>query len=195
MISNLSDSDLMDMVCPGASAVLDRFGSLRSASSASAVEFKRIEGIGGRRALALEAVFEIGRRVASEPDAKRAHIRSPEDAVRLVAPHMRDLDHEQFRVLLMNMAGRVIGNHIISIGGIASSIVEPRSVFKRAILESAASIICVHNHPSGNLEPSAEDVAVTKQLVESGVLVGIPVRDHIIIAGNDFTSLSRRGLV
>jgi DNA repair protein RadC len=108
---------------------------------------------------------------------------------------MRDLKREIFKVVLLNTANVVLGDFNASEGGLAASIVEPRAVFQRAILENAASVICLHNHPSGNLEPSREDIRITRQLAEAGRLMGIPLHDHIIIAGRGFTSLAERGLV
>ena len=108
---------------------------------------------------------------------------------------MSDLRREVFRVILLNTAHVRISDFVASEGGIASSIVEPRLIFRRAILEHAAAVICIHNHPSGNPEPSREDVAVTRQLVRAGQHLGIPLRDHVIIAGDEYTSLAERGLV
>ena len=97
--------------------------------------------------------------------------------------------------MLLDTANTIIGLSQISVGGLAASIVEPRQVFKVAILANAAAIICVHNHPSGNVEPSREDIRITRQLVEAGKLMGIPVHDHLIIGHNTFTSMAERGLI
>ena len=175
--------------------LLASFGSLRRLSIRDPREWMKIEGVGPATAGRLGAAFEIGRRVAVEPLADRPLIRGPEDVARLKAPRLRDLTREEFSVIMLNMASRVIGEYLVSRGGLAASIVEPRAVFRQAILESAAAVICVHNHPSGNPEPSAEDVAITRQLVEAGAILGIPVRDHLIVAGDGFTSLARRGLI
>lgn len=175
--------------------ILFAFGSLRRAASRDPREWMGIRGVGPAIAGRLGSAFEIGRRVAIEPLADRPQVRGPEDVAQLKAPHMRDLSREEFCVIMLNMASCVIGEYLVSRGGLSASIVEPRAVFRQAILESAASVICVHNHPSGNPEPSAEDIAVTRQLVEAGQVLGIPVRDHIIVAGDGFTSLARRGLV
>ena len=110
-------------------------------------------------------------------------------------PRLRDLNREVFVVLHLNTANVVTSEYTLTTGGLAASIVEPRQVFERAILESAASVVCLHNHPSGNPEPSREDVQITKQLVEAGKLMGIPVHDHLIIAGRGYTSLAERGLM
>ncbi|MGA0255479.1 MAG: JAB domain-containing protein, partial [Rhodothermales bacterium] len=124
-----------------------------------------------------------------------AAFRSPADVFREYAPIMSDLRREVFRVVLLNTGHVRISDFVASEGGIASSIVEPRLIFRRAILEHAAAVICIHNHPSGNPEPSREDVAVTRQLVRAGAHLGIPLRDHVIIAGDTYTSLAERGLV
>lgn len=121
-------------------------------------------------------------------------MRGPADAAALVMD-MADLAQEEMVLICMNTAGRMISREMIHRGGLASSIVEPRAIFMRAILSSAAAIILVHNHPSGNPEPSAEDIAVTRQVVEAGRVLGIPLRDHIIIAGKGWTSLAERGAV
>ena len=100
-----------------------------------------------------------------------------------------------FVVVHLNTANVIVSDYTVSEGGLAASIVEPRAVFQRAILENAAAIVCLHNHPSGNPEPSREDVQITKQLVEAGKLMGVPVHDHLIIAGRGYTSLAERGLM
>ncbi len=141
------------------------------------------------------AAFEIGRRVESQRGGERVQVRTPADVAAVYGPLMRDLKREVFKIVLLNTANYVIGDETVSEGGLAASIVEPRGVFRRAILENAAAVICLHNHPSGNPEPSREDIRVTRQLVEAGKLMGIPVHDHLIIAGNGYTSLAERGLM
>jgi len=157
-------------------------------------DFTRVEGIGPGKAARLAAAFEIGRRLPRTPREATTSFRSPSDVFREYGPIMSDLRREIFRVVLLNTAHVRIGDFVASEGGIASSIVEPRLIFRRAILEHAAAVICIHNHPSGNPEPSTEDVAVTRQLVRAGQVVGIPLRDHIIIAADTFTSMAERGL-
>ena len=152
--------------------------------------------IGPAKAVQLLAAFEIGRRVEAQREGRtRVQVRTPEDVAALYGPHLRDLKQEVFKVVLLNTANVIIGDHTVSMGGLAASIVEPRAVFRKAMLEQAAAVICLHNHPSGNPEPSREDVRITRQLVEAGKLMGIPVHDHLIIAGTTFTSLAQRGLL
>ena len=152
-------------------------------------------GVGKAKAAQLIAAFEIGRRVESAQEERRIQVRSPEDVAAVYGPLMRDLRREIFKVVLLNTANVIVSDYTISEGGLAASIVEPRAVFQRAILEDAAAIICLHNHPSGNPEPSREDIRVTRQLVEGGKILGIPVHDHLIIAGRSYTSLAERGLL
>lgn len=176
-------------------ALLRTYGSLRSLSRRDLKEIMRVLGVGKAKGAQLMAAFEIGKRVASEPLEDRVQVRCPEDAAQVYAPMLRDLKREVFKVVLLTTSNHIIGDFNASEGGLAASIVEPRAVFQKAILENAASVICLHNHPSGNLEPSREDIRITRQLVECGRLMGIPVHDHIIIAGDGFTSLSERGLM
>jgi proteasome lid subunit RPN8/RPN11 len=128
------------------------------------------------------------------PFEEREQLRSPDDVARLLAAYFSDRDREEFVVVLLDAANTVTGLVVVSVGGLSASIVEPRAVFKAAILANAAAVVCVHNHPSGNPEPSREDVQITKQLVEAGKLMGVPVHDHLVIAGRAYTSLAERGL-
>jgi DNA repair protein RadC len=123
-------------------------------------------------------------------------INAPADAAKIVMDYLRGVDREHFVGLYMNTSNNLITIHTVSIGTLNSSLVHPREVFKLALMVNAASIIVSHNHPSGNAEPSQEDLAITKQLVEAGKILGIPVHDHVIITeGNGFTSFTERGLM
>ena len=127
--------------------------------------------------------------------ATREHVKSPADAAAIMTEYFQLHDREAFVVGFLDTANALTALHVATVGGLAASIVEPRQVFKAAILANASALLCFHNHPSHNPEPSREDVAVTKQLVEAGRLLGIPVHDHIIIAGHGYTSLAERGLM
>ena len=175
--------------------LLRTYGSLASLGRRDARSLTRVKGIGPAKAAQLAAALEIGRRVEGATEEEQAQVRAPADVAAAYGPKLRDLGQEVFVVVLLNTANRIIGDYTVSEGGLAASIVEPRAVFQKAILENAAAIICLHNHPSGNPEPSREDVAITKQLVEAGRLMGVPVHDHLIIAGRGYTSLAERGLV
>jgi DNA repair protein RadC len=153
----------------------------------------RVAGIGPARAAALTATFELGRR-AHEREPARAPIRGPED----VLAQTRDLARarkEHFAVLLLNARHEMQSREIVSIGSLNASIVHPREVFLPAILHSAASVVLVHNHPSGDPEPSEEDLSITRRLVEVGELVGIQVLDHVIVAARGVVSLRSRQLL
>jgi len=178
-----------------ARSLLLRYASLRELAASEAEDLNGLPGIGPARSAQLSAAFELGRRVAELPNQDRAVLRGPSDVVARFGPSMRDLHREVFKVVMLNSAAAVIRTFTASEGGLAASIVEPRLVFRRAILSHAASIICLHNHPSGNREPSAEDIRITRQLGRAGEVVGIPVRDHIIIAGDGYTSLAERGVL
>ena len=125
----------------------------------------------------------------------RDQVRSPADAAVVLRAYFEDRDREEFLVVFLDTANSLTGIHVASVGGLAASIVEPRQVFKAAVLANAAAIIVAHQHPSGNPEPSREDVAVTRQLVEAGKVMGIPVHDHLIITDHGHTSLAERGLM
>ena len=125
----------------------------------------------------------------------RDQVRSPADAAVVLAEYFADRDREEFVVAFLDTANTLTGLHVATVGGLAASIVEPRQVFKAAVLANAAAVLLAHNHPSGNPEPSREDVAVTRQLVEAGKVMGIPVHDHLIITDHGHTSLAERGLM
>ncbi len=153
-------------------------------------------GIGNDKAATLIAAFEISRRILFQSkwfsDKK---ITSPKDIAEIFIPILKDELKEKFIVVCLNSANKIIKMETISIGSLNSSIVHPREIFKAAIENSSASIILIHNHPSGNPEPSNEDVEITKKLLESGKILDIPVFDHLIIAGNSYTSFIERRLI
>lgn len=122
-------------------------------------------------------------------------IRGPEDVIRHFQFLFKDEVKERFVVIWLNSANIVTGFEIISEGILNSSLVHPREIFRGAIVATCASLILAHNHPSENPEPSAEDLAITKQLTEAGKIIGIPIHDHIIFAGRDHTSLAERGII
>lgn len=175
-------------------AILKEYRSLKNLTSRSMQEFRQFKGLGDAKAITLVAAFELGRR-ASQKERDSVQIRSPEDAVQQCQAQLRDLKHEVFLVLLLDSANHLLREVKISEGILNSSLVHPREVFKPAINEPAASIILIHNHPSGNTEPSSEDIQITRQMVEAGKIIGIPVHDHIIVTSHSFTSFAERGLL
>ncbi|MGI9175030.1 MAG: JAB domain-containing protein [Rhodothermales bacterium] len=127
--------------------------------------------------------------------ADRAQVRSPAEVAELLYPYFADKDREELVAVLLDTAHTVQGLSVLAVGGLAACIVEPRQVFKVAILANAAALVLVHQHPSGNPEPSCEDIAVTRKMVEAGRLLEIPVLDHLIISEDQYTSLAERGLL
>jgi DNA repair protein RadC len=175
--------------------LLNRFESLQKLFSRSPSELTTVKGIGSAKAAVLSAAFELVRRIQSRKDTDKPTFKRSYDVANYCLPLMRDLRKEVFKVLLLNRANRMIKEVFISEGTLDASIVHPRDVFREALLEPAAGIILVHNHPSGNPNPSQEDLRITQQLVEAGRLLGIKVYDHMIVAGESYCSLADEGLL
>lgn len=179
-----------------ASRLLDvHDASLRRLAARPPAELLRAEGIGPAKAARLLAAFELGTRVAREERPALQRIREPEDVVRLFRGRLRDLAVEEFHLVALDSGSRVLRRVLVTRGLLNSSLVHPREVFRPAIAEAAAGIIVVHNHPSGDPTPSAEDRAVTRQLVAAGQLLDLPLYDHVIIAGDRFLSFASAGLL
>lgn len=157
-------------------------------------ELQNIKGIGSAKATRLKAAVELGRRVTLA-ETRRDTVTSPEDVASLVMDDMRFYDREHFKCMYLNRKNQMIALETVSVGGLSSSVVHPREVFKPAIQRSAASVILIHNHPSGDPKPSNEDVAITKRLVEAGRLLGIDVLDHLIIGDGNYASLKSLNLL
>ena len=172
--------------------ILHHFDGLRMLKDATLEELVSIHGVGIAKATQLIAAFELGRRMVRLEYQNRYSIRSPEDCATYMMEEMRFLQQEHFVCLYLNTKNQVIHRQTIFIGSLNSSIVHPREVFK-AFRRAAASIICLHNHPSGDPAPSREDIEVTKRLVECGRIIGIEVLDHIIIGDHKFVSLKEKG--
>jgi DNA repair protein RadC len=173
--------------------LLTNFEGLRLLKDATLEEMTEIKGIGQAKAIQILAAVEIGRRITNLNHTDRYVIRSPEDGANYVMNDMRFLSQEHFVCLYLNTKNQVLHKQTIFIGSLNASIVHPREVFREALKRSAASIICLHNHPSGDPAPSREDIEVTKRLVECGKMIGIDVLDHLIIGENKFVSLKEKG--
>jgi DNA repair protein RadC len=170
-------------------------GNLAKLATKSVDSLQKISGIGKDKAATLEAAFELSRRILSQPKwFSNKKIISPQDVAEIFIPILRDDNKEKFIVVCLNSANKIIKHEIISVGNLNSSVVHPREVFKVAIDNSSASIILIHNHPSGNPEPSNEDIRITKKIVETGKIMDIPVFDHLIIAGETYTSFVEKRL-
>jgi DNA repair protein RadC len=176
-----------------AQRVLHDCGGLRRFAERNWDEFTHISGIGPAKALELQAALELGRRVARSSLPEAASVGRPQDAADLLMEELRHLREEHFVVLFLNTKNRVIGRQTLSIGSLNASVVHPREVFRAAIRRSSASILCAHNHPSGDPTPSPEDIQLTRRLSEAGELVGIELLDHIVIGDNRFISLKELG--
>jgi DNA repair protein RadC len=170
-------------------------GALRRIMSASVAELCGVPGIGPAKATKILAALDLGRRAVEEERGDRDRVRCAADVYALMRLSMRDLPHEEFHVLLLNTQNEVIRALQVTRGTLDASLVHPREVFRSAITESAASVILVHNHPSGDPTPSSEDRAVTRQLRSAGTVVGIEVLDHVIIGERRYVSFAESGLL
>ncbi|HEX3232553.1 MAG TPA: DNA repair protein RadC [Gemmatimonadales bacterium] len=170
-------------------------GSLRRLAQRPSAELLRAQGVGPTKAARLLAAFELGARIAREERPPLARIREPDDVARLFHNRLRDLQVEEFHLLALDSQSQVLREVLVTRGLLNSSLVHPREVFRAAIAEAAAGIIVVHNHPSGDPTPSAEDRAVTQQLVAAGRLLDLPLYDHVIIGGDRFVSFATAGLL
>ncbi len=203
--TSLSDAELLAILIRAGSGkitavdlakkLLVDFVSLEKLATCDSQDLRVYHGLGEAKSATLLAAFELGRRTSSVSRSEKFQVNSPEDVVKRFQPLMRDLQHEIFKVLLLDSANHLIRDIDITSGILNSSLVHPREVFKPAIKEPAASVILLHNHPSGNPEPSSEDLQVTRQIVEAGKIIGIPVQDHIIVTPSAFTSFAERGLI
>jgi DNA repair protein RadC len=171
-----------------ATALVVRFGSLGRLSRASVEEVCTIPGIGEAKAQRVLAAMEVGRRLL-EPGTARVVVRTAADAAAAVSASMKGLDREHFRAILLNTKHEVLDVVEVSVGGLASAPVHPREVYTEAVRRSAAAVIVVHNHPSGDAQPSRDDVMITEQLRAAGRLIGIELLDHLIIGDGTYTSL------
>jgi DNA repair protein RadC len=178
-----------------AQELLTKFGNIRAISQATIEELSQIKGIGLAKAAQIKACFELGKREELEPELKDFDIKNPESVAKATSASIKEKAKEHFKLILLNPRNKIIGISTISVGTLNASLVHPREVFKDAIVHSAASVVLAHNHPSGDPEPSEDDLKITKKLVDSGKILGIEVLDHIIIAKNGFKSLANEGLI
>ncbi|CUH97443.1 UPF0758 protein [Propionispora sp. 2/2-37] len=164
-------------------------------STLSPQEMSKIRGIGLVKAVTIVAAIELGKRLHSVAAMERPIIRSPREVADLLMPRMRYETREHFVVVLLSTKHHVIATPIISVGTLNASLVHPREVFREAISHSAASIILVHNHPSGDPAPSQEDIRLTQKMVDAGRLLDISVLDHVIIGDSKYVSLKEKGII
>ncbi len=161
----------------------------------SIAELSKFKGMGEAKSISVIAAMEIGRRRQLTDVKERPQIRSSRDSYHTIAPLLMDLPHEEFWILLLNRANRVVAREQISLGGVAGTVVDAKVVFRKAIEGIASSIILVHNHPSGNLQPSQQDIDLTKKLKKAGETLDIAVLDHLIIAESGYYSFADENLM
>lgn len=201
----LSDAELLTVLLPTAiagtgaldqsRALLATFGSLRALLDAPTRALSATPGIGPARAAMLQAVGELARRYGARRLVRSAPLRTSGEVYRHCAERMSGLRKEEFHVILLDGKNRPIKDVRISEGSLTASLVHPREVFVPVIEESAAAIVLVHNHPSGDPTPSAEDVAITRRLRQVGELMGVEILDHIVIGDGCFASFADEGLL
>lgn len=183
-----------ESVMVAAQRLLTQFGSLENLAQASIEELSLIKGIGLAKAGQIKATFEIGRRLATQTVTyKSKELTDPEKVYKLIKNKLKDYAREHFYIIPINSRNYSIAE--VSVGTLNASLVHPREVFIQAIKSKASSVIFAHNHPAGDPEPSEDDLAVTKRLVEAGKILGIEVIDHIIITKNNFYSFKANKLI
>jgi len=178
-----------------AQELLTRFGNIKAISEASLEELSQIKGIGLAKAAQIKACFELGKRQDLEPELKDFDIKDPQSVVKAIRASIKDKAKEHFKLILLNARNKIIGISTVSIGSLNASIVHPREVFKDAIMHNAYSVVLAHNHPSGDTEPSEDDLMITKKLVESGKILGVEVTDHLIVTKNGYFSFKEKNLI
>ncbi len=198
--SSMATNELLALVlgtpdAPGlADDLLRHFGSLHQLARASKAKLTHIHGIGESQAARLLAVIELSRRLQAPLLDGSDCIKSPADTANLIMPHMRWLEQEQIRVVLLNTRNKVIGMPVIYSGSLNTSVIRAAEIFRPAIEAPAAAIILAHNHPSGDPSPSPEDIRTTRQMVQAGKMLDIEVLDHLVIGDGRYVSLKERGL-
>jgi DNA repair protein RadC len=169
--------------------------NLTELSRLSVNELKRNNGIGTAKAVAIVAALELGNRKRVQDAMIREKISSSRDVFELFHPELSEANYEAFWILLLNRANRVIRKMSVSEGGISGTVADPKKIFKMALEFNASSVILCHNHPSGNIQPSEADIKLTRKMKEAGVLLDLPVLDHLIVGGNTYFSFADEGMM
>src|ERR687891_638969 len=175
--------------------MLAAYGSLAGVAAREVAELARLPGLGRAKAARLASAFELTRRLRARTPGSRTPLGGPAEVHAAFGPLMEHLPREVFRVALLDAQNGLLRDLVVSKGTLSSSLVHPREVFKPAILESAASIILLHNHPSGDPTPSREDVRLTRQLVECAQLLDLRIHDHVIVGRGKYVSLAEKGII
>ncbi|UCE07017.1 MAG: DNA repair protein RadC [bacterium] len=174
---------------------LQRLGGFRGLDSKSVAELCEINGIGPAKAAQIKAALEVGKRVFTAQSKEKKKIESSDDVYLLIGPYLRNLHRELFKILLLTSRNNLISEKTIFEGSLTESLVNPREIIKEILNEAAASVVFIHNHPSGNPEPSKEDKRITNQLINACNLVGINALDHVIIGKDGYFSFADNGLI
>ncbi|MCK5704557.1 MAG: DNA repair protein RadC, partial [Cyclobacteriaceae bacterium] len=169
--------------------------NLNELAKFSIKELKKVKGIGEAKAITIIAALELGRRRKDSEFAEKVKITCSNDIYQFMKPELLDMPKEEFWVLLLNRANRLIKKEQISSGGVSGTVADPKIIFKAALDQYASSIILVHNHPSGNLKPSQADIKLTNKMKEAGSLLEIPVLDHIIFGDEGYLSFADEGML
>ena len=178
-----------------AEQLLYKYQGLAGLGVLSPQEISHMHGIGIAKAVTIAAAIELGKRMSILPMGNRPVIRSPQDAADLMMPRLRYENKEHFIVLLLSTKNHVLAAPTISIGSLNASLVHPRELFRAAINNSAAAVILIHNHPSGDPSPSQEDISLTKRLLDAGRILDISVLDHVIIGDGKYVSFKEKGII
>lgn len=158
-------------------------------------DLTKFSGIGEAKAITIASALELGRRRKSEEMLTKPKVSSSRDAFNIISPYLLDLSHEEFWILCLNRANQLIRVENISSGGLSGTVADPKVIFKKALENNSSGIILVHNHPSGNLKPSQADMKITQQLKEAGVVLEIPILDHLIFTDKDYFSFADEGVL
>jgi DNA repair protein RadC len=204
--SSLSDAELIAILLGSGTSTLSAVdlakkilqisgNNLHDLARQSINDLVKIKGIGEAKAITIIAALELGRRRKDYDANEKPKITGSKDAYELLRPDLQDIQHEEFWVLLLNRANRVIRKHQISQGGVSGTVADPKIIFKSALQELASGIILAHNHPSGNLTASQADIDLTRKLKEAGKLLDIQVLDHVIVAGQKYYSFADEGML
>ena len=175
--------------------ILASVENLNALGKLSLQQLTNFKGIGEAKAISIIAAMELGRRRRAEETVELTKITSSRIAYEIMQPIIGELPHEEFWILVLNRANFVTSKHLVSRGGQSGTIADPKIIFKIAIENNAANIVLAHNHPSGNLKASAADINLTKKMVQAGLLLEIPIYDHLIITDNSYLSLADESLM
>jgi len=185
----------MSAVDVGKKILNEANNNLNELAKFSVKDLQKIKGIGEAKAITIVSALELGRRRKGEEYKEKVRITSSNDIYQLIKPELMDLQKEEFWIILLNRANRLIKKEQISSGGVSGTVADPKIIFKAALEQYASSIILVHNHPSGNVKPSQADINLTKKMKEAGNLLEIPILDHIIFSNEGYLSFADESLL